>query len=54
MLLGDHHDWVRTSANSLMCGGDVLWQAMCAEWAVGQPDRVSYLVEAIEEELGAD
>lgn len=33
MTLGDHHDWIRIAANQLMCGGDTLWQAMCAEWA---------------------
>ena len=33
MTLADHHDWVRVAANQLMCGGDTLWQAMCAEWA---------------------
>lgn len=33
MLLGDHHEWVRHAANQLMCGGETLWQAMCAEWA---------------------
>ena len=33
MTLGDHHDWVRVAANRLMCGGEILWQAMCAEWA---------------------
>lgn len=33
MTLADHHEWVRSAANQLMCGGDVLWQAMCCEWA---------------------
>ncbi len=33
MTLADHHDWVRAAANQLLCGGDVLWQAMCCEWA---------------------
>lgn len=33
MTLEDHHEWVRVAANKLMCGGEVLWQAMCAEWA---------------------
>lgn len=32
-LLGDHHQWVNHAANRLRCGGDALWQAMCAEWA---------------------
>jgi len=33
MILADHHEWVRAAANHLMCGGDVLWQAMCSEWS---------------------
>jgi AAA domain, putative AbiEii toxin, Type IV TA system len=33
MVLPNHHDWIRFAANQLMCGGDVLWQAMCCEWA---------------------
>lgn len=33
MTLPDHHDWVNDAAKTLFCGGDVLWQAMCAEWA---------------------
>jgi len=33
MTLADHHEWVRAAANQMMCGGDALWQAMCAEWA---------------------
>jgi hypothetical protein len=33
MTLPDHHDWITFAANRLQCGGDTLWQAMCAEWA---------------------
>ena len=33
MTLGDHHEWVKAAANELMCGSDVLWQAMCCEWS---------------------
>jgi hypothetical protein len=33
MTLADHHEWVKSAANELRCGGDVLWQAMSAEWA---------------------
>lgn len=29
----DHHDWVRHAANKLLVSGNVLWQAMCGEWA---------------------
>ena len=32
MTLPEHHDWVKAAANELKCGGEVLWQAMCAEW----------------------
>lgn len=53
MLLGDHHDWVRVAANQLFCGGDILWQAMCAEWSKGRAAEVASLVEAIEERLAA-
>lgn len=34
MTLRDHHDWVKAAASELKCGGDVLWQAMCAEWVI--------------------
>lgn len=33
MMLPDHHDWVNTAANKLVLGGDVLWQALSAQWA---------------------
>ena len=33
MTLTDHHEWVNAAANELMCGGDILWQAMCSEWS---------------------
>lgn len=53
MLLADHHDWVRYAANQLMCGGDILWQAMCCEWAdMSEPEAVQYLVDAIEDKIG--
>jgi predicted ATPase len=49
MTLNDHHDWVRFAANRLFCGGDALWQAMCAEWAKMTPEaeasRVSQVIE---------
>jgi hypothetical protein len=49
MTLGDHHDWVRSAASSLLCGGDILWQAMCAEWAKSlKAEDVAAVVNAIE------
>ena len=48
MTLADHHEWVRSTANQLMCGGDVLWQAMCCEWADVTPkEDVQYIVDSI-------
>jgi predicted ATPase len=48
MLLRDHHDWVRSAANQLRFGGDVLWRAMCAEWSKGHAKDVAPIVQAIE------
>lgn len=52
MTLAEHHDWVRMAANQLMCGGDVLWSAMCAEWAEIAPRQsVRYIIESISDAL---
>lgn len=34
MALTDCHDWVKSAASKLVLAGDILWQAMCAEWAL--------------------
>lgn len=34
MLIGDHHEWIRYAADRLAVPGNVLWQGMCAEWAI--------------------
>jgi hypothetical protein len=34
MALTDHHDWITSAASKLVLPGEILWQAMCAEWAV--------------------
>ena len=39
MLLGGHHDWVQFAVNQLICGGETLWQSMCAEWAKNCPQK---------------
>ncbi|MFT3731468.1 MAG: AAA family ATPase [Hyphomicrobium sp.] len=52
MTLNDHHDWVRSAATTLMCGGDTLWQAMCAEWAKeASTSAVAPVVDVIEQSL---
>lgn len=53
MTLADHHEWVRFAANELQCGGDTLWQNMCAEWATTMPEaKVKPIIDAIEDALG--
>ena len=32
MNLQDHHDWVRTAADQLVVGGDILWQVLASSW----------------------
>lgn len=32
MTVSDHHNWITLAATELKCGGEPLWQAMCAEW----------------------
>lgn len=50
MTVNDHHEWVKLAANVLQCGGDVLWQAMCAEWAKAQTQGVyKPIIDAIED-----
>jgi hypothetical protein len=34
MALTDHHDWIKSAASKLVLPGEILWQAMCAEWAL--------------------
>jgi len=33
MNLSDHHDWVGYAAKQLTLAPNVLWHAMCGEWA---------------------
>lgn len=52
MVLNDHHEWVKFAANQLMCGGETLWQAMCAEWAKDLPANAAEpIVRAVEDAL---
>lgn len=53
MTVSDHHLWVRAAANELRCGGEPLWQALCAEWVTGclaAPDTAS-ITAAIDDAL---
>jgi hypothetical protein len=55
MTLGDHHEWVTAAANGLFCSGNILWQAMCAEWAQNllKPWDVKPIIQPIEDKLSS-
>jgi hypothetical protein len=55
MTLGDHHDWVTAAANALKCSANILWQAMCAEWAqqILKPEDAKAVVQPIEDKLSS-
>ena len=54
MTLADHHEWVRVAASTLLCGGETLWQNMCAEWATGlSGNEIKPIIGVIEEALAA-
>ena len=53
MTLGDCHDWIRSAANQLRYGGEALWQAMCAEWAIGVPtEEAKRVAQVIDDARG--
>lgn len=56
LTMHDHHHWVRAAANELRCGGEILWQALCAEWVNSclQPSDAALVTSAVEEALAKD
>ena len=56
MSLSNHHEWVRSAASTLVLGGDILWQAMCAEWATSclVSDEAAVIWQPIEDAIGGD
>jgi predicted ATPase len=52
MTLADHHEWVRAAANTMMCGSDTLWYALCSEWAdVVLKSDVQYVLDQVADVL---
>lgn len=51
--LANHHDWVGHAAELLVVSGDLLWQAMCAEWAsnILPAEKAKTVVQAVEDVL---
>ena len=41
MALTDHHDWIKSAATKLILPGEILWQAMAAEWSINCLDKLS-------------
>ncbi len=56
MALSNHHEWVKSAADTLLVPGDTLWQAMCAEWAahILQGDDAKPTINAISDLLLTD
>jgi predicted ATPase len=52
MTLVDHHEWIKSAANQLMCGSDILWQAMCCEWVETIPVKeLQYVIDSVGDAL---
>lgn len=53
MTLPDHHDWNKSVADSIICGGNELWRALCRTWVeeVYQPDLSNFLILEIRDKL---
>ena len=52
MTITDHHVWVNEAGNKLILRGDILWQAMCSEWAKRlAPQEAAKVVQPINDAL---
>ena len=53
MTSADHHKWLDDAARGLVLSTDTLWQAMCAEWAVGilDHDEAQRLASAVADQI---
>jgi hypothetical protein len=52
MAVSDHHQWINDAATKLVLRSDVLWTAMCAEWAKKLvPQEASKLTQPIDDAL---
>jgi len=53
MTLPDHHDWNKSVADNIICGGNELWRALCRSWVehVYMPDVTNFLAIAVRDKL---
>ena len=53
MTLPNHHDWNKSVADSIICGGNELWRALCRIWVeeVYKPHTTNFLIIALRDKL---
>lgn len=53
MTLPDHHDWIKSVADNIICGGNDLWRAFCRSWVKNsyKPDAGNFITTAIRDSL---
>lgn len=53
MTFPDHHDWNKSVADNIVCGGNELWRALCRSWVenIYQPDTTNFLATAVRDKL---
>lgn len=55
MNRSDHHEWIKDAADRLIVGGDILWQALCATWALScaTPEVINGIAQPVQDALDA-
>lgn len=53
MTLADHHEWNKSVADNIICGGNEVWRALCRTWVANiyQPNNTNFLVIALRDKL---
>jgi hypothetical protein len=52
MTISNHHEWLKSAANRLYLGSDMLWQALCAQWSEHtSPNDIEQIVAPVREAL---
>lgn len=55
MTLPDHHEWNKSVADKIICGGSELWRALCRSWVenVYKPDSTNFVLTSIKDKIQA-
>jgi predicted ATPase len=53
ITLPDHHDWNKSVADNIICGGHELWRALCRSWVVNvyRPNQTNPFIVAIRDKI---